>query len=560
MLPAGGWGDAGGAAGPEGGRRRGVAGPDGDGRHHRTARVAGIAGLLVPIVWAAIVLLELSQGQLSHSLVSRPERLFGALDSRWFAVLAAAGAALLVLEVAVVGGVLVGAERRRVARAAFAVAAIAAASRYGVTILAPDPHLYGVSQARGLAALVLFASLPVALALIGAALGGRSCSLAWLAAALAVPAIWVAAEWTIWSARVGALQPQLWAVEPVEAFLVAWCAIAGLWFLGLQDWLASRLSRLSLPSIPGPGRKASVAFALVAVTGLLVAALPSADVVAPAIRAQLAGRTQVETIRVGDIDRTFRVYRPVEMAAHPGLVFILHGVFGSGFIMEASTGFDAEADRLGWIVAYPDGVADGWDAFGSGPDWGSHPGADDVAFIAAAIDRLEATDAVDPARVYVSGLSRGAMMSYRLGCELSGRVAAIAPVSGNMATADGRADVPCNLARPVSVLAIHGTADNMIPIDGGKTDIPFSPFTDVMARWRALDSCSGPAAVAVDGASTTTGWSCKAGSTVAMRVVEGGWHTWPVKSTSPAPSSPDDFDASRLIADFFVAHPLVAGG
>ena len=268
----------------------------------------------------------------------------------------------------------------------------------------------------------------------------------------------------------------------------------------------------------------------------------------------------METIRVGEIDRTYRVYRPARTAAGPGLVFVLHGVFGNGFLIESNTGFDAQADRLGWVAAYPDGVLDGWDAFGSGPTWGLHPGADDVAFISAAIDRLEATDGIDPDRVYVTGLSRGAMMTYRLGCELSGRVAAIAPVSGNMATADGSADVPCSLAGPVSVLAIHGTADGMIPITGGKTDILFSPLTDVIGRWRVLDFCTGPQALTVDGASTTTSWACQGGSTVAMRVVDGGWHTWPVRSLSAAPSNPDDFDASRLIADFFVAHPLVARG
>jgi poly(3-hydroxybutyrate) depolymerase len=44
-----------------------------------------------------------------------------------------------------------------------------------------------------------------------------------------------------------------------------------------------------------------------------------------------------------------------------------------------------------------------------------------------------------------------------------------------------------------------------------------------------------------------------------MRVVSGGWHTWPVSSGSSVPINPDDFDAARLIADFFVAHPRVAG-
>jgi polyhydroxybutyrate depolymerase len=525
---------------------------------------AGIAGVLVPVVCAAIVAMELAQGQLAHSLVSRPERMFGASDSRWFAVLVVAGGVLLGLQLALVGGVLLRAERRRVARVALAVAAFAAAAGYGVTLFAPDPHLYQVSQARGLAALVLLICMPAAIVLVGAAVGGRGRAFAWLSALLALPMLWIAAGWTIWSARSGALQPQLWAVEPVEGLAAAWCALAGLWLLGVGEWLRPRLAGFWWdargPSIPGPGRKASAALTLVAVFGLVVVSAPFVRQMAPTMASQLVGRTKVETIHVGEIDRTYRLYRPAHTVTAPGLVFVLHGVFGNGFDMESSTGFDAQADRLGWIVAYPNGVLDGWDAFGSGPSWGLHPGADDVAFIAATIDRLESTAGIDPDRVYVTGLSRGAMMSYRLGCELSARVAAIAPVSGNMATADGSAQVPCNLDRPVSVLAIHGTADGMIPIAGGKTDILFSPFADVIARWRALDACAGRQAVAIDGASTTTSWTCGNGSTVAMRVVTGGWHAWPVRSSSPAPSNPDDFDASRLIADFFVAHPRVASG
>jgi len=177
-----------------------------------------------------------------------------------------------------------------------------------------------------------------------------------------------------------------------------------------------------------------------------------------------------------------------------------------------------------------------------------------VAFISALIDRLEATDAADPDRVYVTGLSRGAMMTYRLGCELSRSSRRHRARFGNMATADGSADVPCTLARPVSVLAIHGTADGTIPIAGGTVDITFSPLIDVIARWRDLDSCTGAQAVAVDGASTTTSWACRGGSAVEMRVVGGGGtpgrsdrHPRPHRTRTT--STP-----SRLIADFFMAH------
>ena len=144
--------------------------------------------MLVPVVCAAIVAMELAQGQLAHSLVSRPERMFGASDSRWFAVLVVAGGVLLGLQLALVGGVLLRAERRRVARVALAVAAFAAAAGYGVTLFAPDPHLYEVSQARGLAALVLLICTPAALVLVGAGVGGRGRAFAWLSALLTLPA------------------------------------------------------------------------------------------------------------------------------------------------------------------------------------------------------------------------------------------------------------------------------------------------------------------------------------------------------------------------------------
>jgi polyhydroxybutyrate depolymerase len=160
----------------------------------------------------------------------------------------------------------------------------------------------------------------------------------------------------------------------------------------------------------------------------------------------------------------------------------------------------------------------------------------------ALIDHFKATDGVDPDRVYVTGHSRGGMMSYRIGCEMADVVAAIAPVSGNMATADGSADVPCHPARPISVLATHGTADGWIPITGGKVDIVFSPMTDVIDRWRALDGCSTTPGVAAAGGITTTTWNCAAGTNVETRIIDGGCHCW---------SAGD----SAAISEFFRDHP-----
>jgi len=533
--------------------------PPAAGTNQRLARNAGMLALVLPVLWAVIVALELGWAGLSHSLVSRPERLFGSgNDIAAWLVCGLFLSQLLVLRIQTGR-----ADHRRIARLALAVATIATLGRLAVSVFGPaDPNLYQVSQLRGLGGIMFLVCLPAAVTLVAVAVSSRDAALRWLSAAVAIAMVCVAVWATIWSARSGALQPQLWAVEPVEGLGVFWVAAVGVWLLG---WPAAVRATVGssirtgprLSAMPSPGRKASIVLVLVGAIGVVAVSADYLPAVSPAIAAQLTGRTLVETVRVGDVDRTYRVHRPAQLVADPGLVIVLHGVFGSGFQAESSTGFDSQADRLGWIVAYPDGVLDGWDAFGDTPYWGRHPGADDVAFIAALIDHLESADHLSPDRVYVAGFSRGAMMTYRLGCELSGRVAAIAPVSGNMATADGSAaDVPCRLSAPVSVLAIHGTADGSIPIAGGRGDIDYAPMTDVIARWRALDSCGATAAVSTDGPSTTTTWECGS-ATVETRIVNGGAHAWPGAVAPPYATSvaADAFDASRLIADFFVAHP-----
>jgi polyhydroxybutyrate depolymerase len=268
---------------------------------------------------------------------------------------------------------------------------------------------------------------------------------------------------------------------------------------------------------------------------------------------QLDGRTQLGSMQVGTVSRHYRVYRPAAVIPRPGLVIVLHSAGGSALQAEAMTGFDREADRLGWIVAYPDGVLDGWDAFACC----RHAGVDDVAFISGLIGSLEAADGVGPGRVFVTGLSRGGMMSYRLACELSTRVAAIAAVSGNMATPGGSAEgVPCRPQNPVSVLAIHGTADPRVPINGGRTDLFYAPLSAVVGVWRSLEGCAGQPAVGDSGPSTTTTWSCARGSQVTTRVVDGGTHAWPGAPWPFADPPPDaSFNASAVIADFFAAHP-----
>ncbi len=278
----------------------------------------------------------------------------------------------------------------------------------------------------------------------------------------------------------------------------------------------------------------------------------------PPLVRELTGQTRVAGLRADGLTRTYRLHLPARRATRPGLVVALHGARSSGLELEAESGLDAQADRLGWAVAYPDGVGRDWDAFGCC----HRPGVDDVAFIVSLIDRVAADHGVDLDRVYVTGHSRGAMMAYRLGCELSGRLAAIAPVAGNMADPGGSVRaVDCRPGRRLSVLAINGAEDPEIPIAGGpsrvlREGIDYAPLDDVIGRWRELDGCAAPASQTASGSSTSRAWRCAGGSEVRSVVVAGGGHAWPGTGLINPPWSPAAaFDAPGTIAGFFAAHP-----
>jgi polyhydroxybutyrate depolymerase len=293
-------------------------------------------------------------------------------------------------------------------------------------------------------------------------------------------------------------------------------------------------------------------------------------ILVPTLLVQLEGKISIKTLQQGQITRSYRVYRPTSVLPHPGLVIMLSGEIG-GFVQEIGTNFDAQADRLGWIVVYPEALREGWDAYGCC----SHQGASDVAFLSRVIDQLEATEHVDPNRVYISGISRGGMMAYRLGCELATRIAAIAPVEGNMADRNGQVQgVVCHPQHPVSVLAIHGTADPEVPLKGGKSlvhqeSIAYASFNDVIVKWREIDHCGSERSVTRSGSPMTT-WTCQGGSVVSALVIPGGVHTWPgtllgvllgVLSSGPQSYGPEvSINASQVIADFFAAHQRVQGG
>jgi polyhydroxybutyrate depolymerase len=238
------------------------------------------------------------------------------------------------------------------------------------------------------------------------------------------------------------------------------------------------------------------------------------------------------------------------------LVVMLHGGFGTGEQAERSYHWDAEADGGHFLVAYPDGLNRAWNA-GTCCGEPQRVNTDDVGFITTMVGAIEQEIPIDRARVYVTGMSNGAMMALRLGCQTD-TFAATAPVAGTLLT-------DCSQARPTSVLQIHGTADDRVPYNGGPGKafaLNGNPRVDgpsveaVNATWRSIDGC-GPPAASTAGSVTTQTAGCADGRTVELISVAGAGHQWPGGAPSPLleqfgiPAPSTALDATDTIWQFF---------
>ena len=230
------------------------------------------------------------------------------------------------------------------------------------------------------------------------------------------------------------------------------------------------------------------------------------------------------TMKVDGVPRSYREYVPPGLPNKPvPLLVALHAgnQYGDGF--EQLTGFDSLAEADGFIVAYPNGHGQTWNA-GTCCGYPNVSTDDEIDFINALITRLSANGRVDASRVYVTGFSAGAAMAYTVACRLAPRVAAIAVVAGTMDLGT------CHPEVAVSILEIHGTADDELPFNGGtvgQTGAVSPPTTDIVARWAALDACPKPSASNASGSVVVTEWTgCAGGTTVELEAVQGGDHNW----------------------------------
>lgn len=272
--------------------------------------------------------------------------------------------------------------------------------------------------------------------------------------------------------------------------------------------------------------------------------------------------TSVHSIEFDGDQRSYRVYVPRTLTGGPStLVVMLHGGFGSAEQAELTYGWDAQAERDGFVVAYPDGEGRSWNGGGCcGP--AMKKDLDDVGFIEAVVAEIGGALDIDPQRTFATGMSNGGIMAYRLACE-SSLFAAIAPVSATMLTG-------CDDAAPASVLHIQGALDESIPPDGspggGTQNIDGPPLSDAIGFWRDVDGCAEPQAGQYgDDPRVTASWAdCADGTSVEYIEIADAGHQWPGATSSELrdelggdpPSTL--LDATAEIAAFFAAHPRPA--
>jgi polyhydroxybutyrate depolymerase len=268
------------------------------------------------------------------------------------------------------------------------------------------------------------------------------------------------------------------------------------------------------------------------------------------------------TLMSGHLDRHYMLYVPsrAQRSRRPRpLVIAFHGRLGTGRQMEQLTGFDALAEKHGFLVAYPDGIERSWNANIGATGPAEQRGVDDVGFTRDVIDDVTRHQRIDPSRVLATGDSNGGAFVHRLGCELSGRLAAIATVAGSMGVEQARS---CQPTDPVAVVMIHGLKDDKMPWDGGRTlgGGTIISVPDAAAGWAARDGCARPAATrsAGPGVTRTSYRDCSCKTAVELYAIKDGGHAWPGGNDRPSKRARGESvprpDASALIWRFFSSH------
>jgi polyhydroxybutyrate depolymerase len=236
------------------------------------------------------------------------------------------------------------------------------------------------------------------------------------------------------------------------------------------------------------------------------------------------------------------------------LVINIHGFSQWPANQEEVSQWDRLADEKGFIVVYPSGT-------GFPKRWRVTPDADnpgavekEVQFFRDLIDKLSKEYAIDPTRIYASGLSNGAGMSLRLACAMPERIAAIGGVAGAYLV-DLR-----DCAGGIPGIFFHGKADKIVPFEGGPSEqfaLPFPNIATFVEDYAQLNNCNLEKKVIFNKGNVigVRYEGCDPGAEVVFYTIADGGHTWPGGKPLPeiiTGKTSKEINATRLMWDFFV--------
>ncbi len=221
--------------------------------------------------------------------------------------------------------------------------------------------------------------------------------------------------------------------------------------------------------------------------------------------------------------RRYRLYIPASYDSNKASPLILnyHGFTNDINTQYNQSNFQQLAEANQFIFVTPEGLGflKGWainNNFGGNED--------DVGFTNSLIDKIESDYNINAKRIYATGFSNGGFFSYRLACELSNRIAAVASVAGSM-TRRWITNNQCQPQHPTAVLQITGTNDNVISINGNGTN---EPIADVMEYWSSRNNGDAtPEVIQLGGGSSRSIWdNGDNGVTAEFIRVQGKGHSW----------------------------------
>lgn len=235
-----------------------------------------------------------------------------------------------------------------------------------------------------------------------------------------------------------------------------------------------------------------------------------------------------ENIMVGSEAREYILHVPASYDGKTPMPLVIdwHPLFGSASNWRGSSGYAEIGDREGFVTLYPNGIDNAWNI---GKCCTQSRDVDDLGFAKALVERMRSEACIDMKRVYATGVSMGGGMSHFLACNAADVFAAVAPAAFDLLDED---EEPCKPARPITVISQRGTADMIVPYQGGPSTPPttyplpmihFRGAVGTLQRWAELNHCTDEPVDAGDGCQTHK--QCAGGVEVTLCTTQGGGHT-----------------------------------